>query len=67
LDERDPSGLMGFKQGNIHRIGATAGPTPEFYGIPLNLNQTDPDIFGMATKTSLKKMYLILLFFGLLC
>jgi len=47
--------LTGLKQGNVQHIGATAGPASEFYDIPLNMDQAEPDIFRMAMKTFLKE------------
>ena len=56
---------MGFKQGNIKNIGATTGPTPEFYGMPFNLDRADPNISGMAMKTSREEKQPIVFAFGL--
>jgi hypothetical protein len=57
---------MGLKQDNIHDIGATAGPTPEFYRMTFNVNRADSDIFGMAMKTFLKRKQISIAFFRLL-
>jgi hypothetical protein len=51
---------MGLKQGNIHPVSAPAEPALEFYGMTFNMNRTDPNIFSMPMKTSLKKEQIII-------
>jgi hypothetical protein len=57
--------LIGLKQGNIHPVSAPAGPALEFYGMTFNMNRTDPNIFRMPMKTSLKKEQIIVPAFGI--
>jgi hypothetical protein len=57
---------MGLEQSHIQHIGTTAGPTPEFYGIQVNLNRDNPDFFRMSMNTALKEMQLTAPAFGLL-
>jgi hypothetical protein len=64
-DEETPSSLIGLKQGNIHQVRAAARPALEFYGMTLNMNRTNPNIFRMPMKTSLKTEQIIVHAFGL--
>jgi len=55
----DPSELTGLKKGNIQHRGTTAGPASEFYGMPVNMDRTEPDILWMAVETLLKEDQII--------
>jgi hypothetical protein len=55
---------MGLEQRHIQHIGPTAGPTPEFYGMLVNLNRDNPDFFRMSMNTALQEVQLTA--FGLL-